>query len=224
MMRIAKVGVYLFVVVSGLIGLIGVCLSVAMKEKSVADFILSEYPRYKHALAGYSSLRNMTTQIPDSGQGVINIGIISIGDDGFSEILDFLQSEVAIRKSDRNEAGSFSYPDKVQPGSSSQLSRVQPLNFYRIKTVVSTYQPIMSAGSKQIVPPYRLIVIFPFDPAVVRRIYEFLSFEEFSLDLRSMFVGEIETWSAWCGFIALALNAVVNSVRFVCERWFGWKF
>jgi hypothetical protein len=59
-------------------------------------------------------------------------------------------------------------------------------------------------------------------PLSAREVYEFLSFEEFRLDLRHMAVDEMEEWSLWSAVVAFALGLLIGLLRaFIgwAERW-----
>lgn len=57
----------------------------------------------------------------------------------------------------------------------------------RLKTITSVRLDVLSAGSKPLVPPYRVLVFSPI-PAppfmLSHHVYEFVSFDEFRLDVR----------------------------------------
>lgn len=87
-----------------------------------------------------------------------------------------------------------------------------PVDFGKIKTVTSFFNPnVPSAGPKALVPPYNLIVFWP--GIIPRRIYEFLSFEEFRLDLRNMMIDEIVSDGVWLSLVAFACGIVLNALR-----------
>ena len=96
-------------------------------------------------------------------------------------------------------------------GERRQAGPLPPIDFDRIKTITSIETPVVSAGSKALSPPYHLIVLWPGN--VARRVYEFLSFEEFRLDLRHMMLDEIEEMGLWLGGVAAIATILLNAFR-----------
>lgn len=194
----------------------GLFLSAALKNNKTADFILSHYPRYSLAMKGFNALQDFKypTAPPDPP---LNVGLVSIDDKEWGVLLDFIQSEVAIRKSERNEpsplhsAAAPANPPTPSPTPSN--TDLPNINFDRIKTIISMRMDVASVGAKPLAPPYRLIVFWPNPPSTPRRVYEFLSFAEFRLDLRHFILDEIEEWSLWMAVIAFAVSVPAEALR-----------
>jgi hypothetical protein len=199
-------------------------------------------------MEGFRTLQDMKYSVPSardqSGKvQTANVGVLSIDDPSWGVLLDFIKSDTAIVKSERNEPANLQTPiqapppvapptesplastgqvpppieapKQAQPTPPVQLttSLLQPINFQRIKTIISVRIDVLSAGSKPRVPPYNLVVLWP--PPVGRRVYEFVSFEEFRLDLRHMMLEEMEELSLWISVIAFACGLPINALRMV---------
>jgi hypothetical protein len=108
-------------------------------------------------------------------------------------------------------------PNEILPQSTAQPQAtpqaLPAINFGRIKTITAFRNDVMSAGSKPLVPPYNLVVLWPL--SIPRRVYEFLSFEEFRLDLRRMIIDEVQESVLWISVIAFACTLLINVLRAV---------
>jgi hypothetical protein len=195
----------------------GLLLAAAVKTDTLADFILTHDPRYSVAMRGLDTLQDMKYSFPPP-ENSIKAGIISIDDPEWGVMLAFIESETAIRKSERNEP---SAPNAMAAPPTSQNSAapappvpaansLPDINFDRIKTIVSFRMDIATIGPTPIVPPYRLMVFWPNQPAIGRRVYEFMSFREFRLDLRHFLLDEIEGWSLWMAVISFGVTALTD--------------
>lgn len=69
----------------------------------------------------------------------------------------------------------------------------------------------MMAGTKPLVAPYRLVVIWP--PPTTRRVYEFLSFQEFKLDIKKVLVEKIEYFATLMSIIAFVAGLIIAATR-----------
>jgi hypothetical protein len=156
--------------------------------------------------------------------------VLSIDDRAWGVLLDFIRSETAIRKSERNEPSNphslptpapAPSPPSTEGNSTSPSVSVPParpedapaeINFERIRAILCLKFSVASAGPKPLSPPYALVVIWPAPPAA-HRVYEFLSFEEFRLDLRHMILQEMEGWSLWLAVVAFAFGLLVEGLR-----------
>ena len=71
-----------------------------------------------------------------------------------------------------------------------------------------TVRNVFKVGNKPLTEPYRVFTTVPPSTTIKsRRIYDFLSFEEFNLDMKKMLVGELEFYS-----IILAIVAVLGAM------------
>ena len=60
--------------------------------------------------------------------------------------------------------------------------------------------------------PYRAVVLEP-SQNKYRRVYDFLSFEEFKLDLKKMLVGELEFYSIIFAIIGVLCNIALYFIK-----------
>jgi hypothetical protein len=211
---------------------IGLITAAALKTNNLATYLLAFNPRYTLAMNGLKALQDMRYSVPagenDKHEKVFaNVGVVSIDDPEWSVMLEFVRSETAIRKSERNEPATLQAPPSpptqpssppLPPASSNQpqppspLQSPSPIDFERVKTIIAfPMTPVLSAGTKPLSPPYSLIVLWP--GLTAHRVYEFLSFEEFRLDLRHMILDEMEEWSLWISAIAFGCGLPINVLR-----------
>ncbi len=213
---------------------LGLIVAAAITNDNLAAKLLPYYPRYLRAMHGFDTLQDMKYPAM-SGRDLsgkpqfIDVAVLSIDDPGWHVLLDFIQSEIAIRKSERNAPAPPSPriqsqaptegPVEVSPQPSAQppspSQPLPPINFQRIKTIAAFRADVMSAGSKPLVPPYNLVVLWP--PPIARTVYEFLSFEEFRLDLRRMILDEIQGLALWMSVVAFACTLLINALRAVAS-------
>ena len=82
--------------------------------------------------------------------------------------------------------------------------------------MVAIHLPVASAGDHPLAPPFRLYLsvparvpggVLPFE------VYEFLSFEEFRLDLQRLVRNQMEEWSLWLAFIGFATTLIINVIE-----------
>jgi hypothetical protein len=70
----------------------------------MAGGLLSICPRYQFAMDAWNRLQDMEYPVPsDSPTHFTNIGVLPIDAPSWAVLLDFVQSETAIRKSERNQ-------------------------------------------------------------------------------------------------------------------------
>jgi hypothetical protein len=142
----------------------------------------------------------------------MDVGVLSIEDPSWHVMLEFIQSETAIRKSDRNE------PPTPTPSAASATTPhpSTTINFGRVKTIVATRVDVMQAGSRPLVPPFSLVLLTP--DAAGRKMYEFLSWEEFRLDLRQFFLDELNVITLWLSLIAFVIGLLATGARWLLSR------
>lgn len=247
---IVRIGLRILEVTALTLTVLGALLAVGLKNDNLATQLLSIYPRYSLAMNGFSVFQRMEERLPqkdESGkEAILNVGVVSIDEPQWSVFWDFVQSETAIRKSERNEptppqqlgVASPNPPQSSSPSSNqgeavpegSGVAKVPstatpqsfaanqvnpaaiPINFQRIKTILAIRSPgVISAGTKPLVPPYALLVLWPGNLA--HRVYEFLSFEEFRLDLRRMMLNELEEYSVWGTALSSIIALVAHILR-----------
>ena len=213
-------------------------MAAALKNEALANYLLSWNSRYGEAMAAVRILGDMQYPFPDIPN--IKVGILKITDPSWPVMLDFVQSEIAIRKSPRNlpvspdtvvpQAATNAKPDTKGPASidlnstpAAQMSmKILKSEFDRAKTIVAVKYTVAQAGDQPLAPPYRLILTTPlaFSQQVATPfVYEFLSFEELRLDLRDMVVGEMEAWALWLAVIAFAVSIVIDGIRRATYVW-----
>jgi len=219
-LRAVQLGLSVLSIASAFLTGAGLILAACLENSNLADLALSYYPRYTLAQQGFRTLQDFKYPLQDS-TGTINVAVLSINEPGWFAILDFIQSETAIRKSERNEAplpisqrqpGSPSGDATQPPPVPTPLTNLPPVNYARIKTIVALKETaVISAGSKALVPPYKLLVISPVN--VPRRLYEYLSLEEFQLDLRKMAIDELEGMSLWLAVVAFGCGLLISALE-----------
>ena len=192
-MRSLRIILYFFITISSIAVGAGLLITLCLKSDNLKSSILPFHPDYTLGQSGIDILENMQfSQEIDTGK-VIHVGVLDIDSDSWPIMIDFLQSEIAFLKSERNNPNSIdsnlssasqesSEPDKQKP--------LVPINWDRIKTVYSTRVGVMKAGEKPITPPYRLFVSWP--KRTNRGVYDFYSFKEFRSDMDKMLANKVE--------------------------------
>jgi hypothetical protein len=205
----------------------GILLGASTYEPHIGRYMLSIYPRYRLAQEGLAILqdRRYPLQSQDandkSGKEIL-AGVIDIDDASWPVILEFVQSEIAIRKSERNEPVR-ALPGLLTPEASTQEaspseSEPPPIDFARIKSIAAVEVATTKVGSKPLVPPYRLIVRWPHSSLTPRYLYEFLSFQEFGLDLRQMLIVRLRYYAMLASGIAFAITMALHGLRWGLGR------
>jgi hypothetical protein len=197
---------------------LGLLLDVGLRYDNVSDALLSYYPKYALAMRGFHILEDMKYPAPNGPNQTIKVGVLSIEDPSWPIMLSFLQTETAFLKSERNDTAPLlapaSNPASVPAASTPTAQQLPPVNFARIKTILSVKVDAFRVGNQSVVPPYSLTVLWPVLPtAVPRKMYEFLSFEEFRLDLHQVMVQRLETMSLWLALIAFLVGSAAEGLR-----------
>jgi len=195
----------------------GLLLAAAVKNSSLTDYVLPWYPRYRLSQHALAELQDMKYSI-QTGTEQQPVSVLDIDDPAWPLLLKFVQSEIAIRKSERTEPGPVLFTPEVAPGSPDKPQPVQlpDIDFNRVKAFFVMKFGVVAAGPKPISPPYRLMVLWP--GTIPRRIYEFLSFKEFEFDLRQMLVRELEFGGVVASFCSFVTGLVLLLVRSVLRR------
>lgn len=194
--RVSKALVSLLRVIAPLMVVGGLLLMLCLKSDRFKNFVFPVYPRYKLAHAGITTLEDFRYTVKEAEGKETKVGVLDIDHDSWEVMLDFLQSEIAFRKSERNEPSAIEFisPDESSEAFKKDTSKSSlPINWNRIKTILAVRVGVIKAGSKPLSAPYRLVVIWP--PPTTRRVYEFLSFQEFRLDMNKMLVNELEYYA-----------------------------
>jgi hypothetical protein len=195
----------------------GLIIAAAIKTDAFADRLLSWNPRYSQAVEGLQILETPKFPLPMDANVTQNVGVLTITDRSWGVILDFMKSETAIRKSERNLP---TYPAPTLGSGAPDTKPATPpapppeIDFDRIKTVSAIRLDVARAGTQPLAPPYRLAILLPpgrFQD--VRFPYEFLSFQEFRLDLRHMILDEMEEWTLWLAVIAFGCSLLLEAFR-----------
>jgi len=191
----------------------GICLSLFPKNERLKNYYLPFYPRYNLAEAARRKLSDLRYKITDEKGQEVKVAVLEIDDDSWEVMFDFLQSEIALRKSDRTKPGSIGV---MLPGQSPKASKEDtsktsvPINWDHVKTIFAVRLNVARIGPKPIFPPYRLTVTWRGLTSV--DVYKFLSFKEFRLDMNEMLAKELEyyglllTLCAFTAGIALSLG------------------
>ena len=201
--------------------LCGLILTAGLKLDSVSSNILPYYPRYKSAMKAITILEDDPQPITKDGKIFSEEGdeptstlatVLGIEHPSWPVMLDFMKSEIAIRKSDINDQVNKNV-DPVENSLDNQSTTnevvLPEINYDRIKTIfVLRVKGVLKVGNKPLTEQYRVFTTVPPSTTVkLRRIYDFLSFEEFKLDMKKMLIGELEFYS-----IILAIVAVLGAI------------
>ena len=200
--KLIRNSVSVLFVLSILMALFGILSVGALKINRFSDLILSYYPRYPSALNGIKILEKFDFPLKQKDNS-INVGLLNIENPSWPVMLDFIQSNIAFRKSGKNKPF------------------VDEENKDMIKVIVSAsiINSVMRAGNEPLIPPHRLIVFLPNEKshfllnAKHHIVYQFLNFREFKLDVKRMIVGELEFFSWILALIGLALIGCVCYIR-----------
>jgi len=212
------------IVLANVIVLFGLMLAACLKIEGVASRTLSLYPRYSLALDGIKILEdnpqamkkgNEIIKSADNDQEIM-VTVLGIDNPSWSVMLDFIKSEIAFRKSDRNQTIEETLSREEQSDANENATHKKALtkiNYDRIKTIIVVrVRDVIKVGGKPITEPYRAVVFEP-SQKKFRRVYDFLSFEEFKLDLKKMLVGELEFYSIVFAIIAVLCNIPLYYIR-----------
>ena len=204
--------------------LFGLTLAASLKIEWVASRTLSLYPRYSLALEGIKVFEDNPQVVKKGNEIVKHEGteqeimatVLGIDHPSWPVMLDFIKSEIAFRKSDRNLTIEETLSTKDRSDDNENATNKKTLtqiNYDRIKTIiVIRVRNVSTIGGKPITAPYRALVSNP-PQKEARRVYEFLSFEEFKLDLKKMLVGELEFYSIVFAIVAILCNIPLYFIR-----------
>jgi len=205
--------------------LCGLILTALLKLDSVSSIILPYYPRYRSAMKAIEILADNPQPITKDGE-IINekdgnpILAAALGVDSpfWPVMIDFMKPEIAIRKSDINDPVKEKIaPDELSPEHQSDTNDVMlpEINYNRIKAFfVIRVKNVIKAGNKPLTEPYRVLTTVPPSTKVKwRRIYDFLSFEEFKLDIKKMLVGELEFYSIVLSIVAVLITILLHVIK-----------
>ena len=196
---------------------IGLIASAALKTDGLADQMLALNPHYALAMKGAQILEDRKYPMQVSSDVTQNVGVLTITDPAWNVILNFMKSETAIRKSERNlpsYPGESSTQETPDAKNAATFGRPTEISFDRIKTVIAIRVDLARVGDQPLAPPYRLVVVTPpWRQGDFRTPYEFLSFAEFRLDLRHMILDEMEGWTLWIAVISFGCSLLIEGVR-----------
>lgn len=210
-------------VLAPVIVLFGLMLAACLKIEGVASRTLSLYPRYSLALEGIKILednpqvmKKENEIVKDASDREITATVLGIDHPSWSVMLDFIKSDIAFRKSDRNQTieETLSREDRSDANETATHKKaLTKINFDRIKTIiVLRVRDVAKLGGKPITEPYRAVVVEP-SQNKLRRVYDFLSFEEFRLDVKKMLVNELEFYSIVFAIFAVLCNILLYYIR-----------
>jgi hypothetical protein len=211
-------------VLTTVIVLFGLILAACLKIERVASRILPLYPRYGLALEGIKVFEGNPQVIKNENEIIkdedtdreVMATLLDIDHPSWSVMLDFIKSEIAFLKSDRNQTieETVSIEDQSDDNENATNKKtLTKINYDRIKTIfVVRARNVPTIGGKSITAPYSVQVIDPSQKRN-RKVYEFLSFEEFKLDLKKMLVGELEFYSIVSAIIAVLCNIALYFIR-----------
>ena len=211
-------------VLTTVIALFGLILAACLKIETTASRILPYYPRYDLALEGINILED-SPQVIKKEDEIIKDGnndreimatALSIDHPSWTVMLDFLKSDIAFRKSDRNQTieETLSIENHSDANENdTNKKRLTKINYDRIKTIiVLRVRDVPKIGNKPLTEPFRAVVIEP-SQMEMRRVYDFSSFEEFRLDLKEMLVGELEFYSLVFAIVAILCKLPLYFIR-----------
>lgn len=202
---------------------VGILLAAGLKKESVSSKILPHYDRYNLAMEAINifdgepqPVKRGNEPITQKTSGkIVMATVLSIDYPSWPVMLDFIKSDIAFRKSDRNQPTEESLSTEGESSDSPDTPRsgvLPEINFDRIKTIfVIRVHNVLKVGSKPLTEPYRTVVFWP--PSKSRRVYDFYSFEEFRLDMKIMLVDELEYYSIIFTFIALVVTAILHVAK-----------
>jgi hypothetical protein len=125
--------------------------------------------------------------------------VLSIDNPCWPVMFDFMRSEIAFRKSDRNYKLNDKQNDNEQSANET-TTEIDEINWGRIKTIFVIYlSNVAKVGNKPLSEPFRAIVFWPGLKA--HNVYGFLSFEEFRLDIKKMLTEELEYYSYFLALV-----------------------
>jgi len=222
--KLIKWAIRTFTTLAVIITLFGLILAACLKIEKVSTKILPLFPRYILAMQAIKILENDPQPMKkgddlikhkDSDQPVMAT-VLSIDDPSWPVMLDFIKSEIAFRKSDRNEPIEEYLSSEGQPSDNSNTPHkilLAEINYDRIKAIfVIRVRNVPKTGNKPLVEPYRAFVIEP-SQKKYRRVYDFLSFQEFKPDIKKMLVGELEFYSILLAIIAFLCNIALYFIK-----------
>jgi len=214
----------ILLVLATVITLFGLILAGCLKIERVSSVILPLFPRYSLALDGIKTLKQDPHPMKQ-GNVIINSAktdkaimatVLTIDNPSWQVILDFIKSEIAFRKSDRNQPiEEISRAEGQSDDSQTATHKIAlaEINYDRIKSIfVLRVRDVVKVGNKPITEPYRALVFEP-SQKKFRRVYDFLSFEEFRLDLKGMLSGELEFYSYLFAIIGVLCNIAFYLIR-----------
>lgn len=212
-------GLTILIVMASILTICSLLLAMELKTEGASSWILAHYSRYNLAMAGIKTLETnpqpyMTVNGPlKNEQGdVIKGTVLGIDDPSWNVMFDFMRSEIAFRKSDRN----YQFDDK-QNNPNKKSSNVpdrnkNEINWDRIKTIFVLYLTnVAKVGNKPLAAPYRAIVFWP--GLKGHSVYNFLSFEEFRLDVKKMLSDELEYYSYMLALIGALGTAILPIIK-----------
>jgi len=220
--KIANSIIRLLTILTYFLTLCGLLLAAGLKSDSISSKILPLFSRYNLAMEGIKILEDEPHPITPrkkENDPVIMATVLSIDHPSWPVMLDFMRSEIAFRKSERNEPIEEKLGAEEQPSDNSNIPHktiLPEINYNRIKTIfVIRVKNVMKVGTKPLTEPYRVIVLWP--PNKGRRVYDFLSFEEFRLDMKKMLVGELEFYSYLLAIVAVIGNIALHIIKRYCR-------
>lgn len=207
--------------------LLGVSLLFGLTIDSFSSKILSLYPRYNLAMEAITILEgepkpimiNNELQKDKKGKEVIAT-TLGIDHPSWPVMFDFIRSETAFRKSIRNEPiqENIAMDEESSVNPNTTQKDVDPeINFDRIKSIsIIRVRGVPKVGGKSLTEPYRTIVMWP--PLKFRRVYDFLSFEEFKLDIKKMLVDELESLARLISVIAAVCTLLLFIAKWLIQK------
>jgi len=221
LIRILKIIVNFLMIISIIAIGVGLVLMLCLKNDHFKEFILPFYPIYDLSQNGIKTLENMRYSAPSSKGKEVPVGVLDINNESWDVMLEFVQSEIAFLKSERNKPMNIdidSSDTSIKPSEKDPQQTDFPINWDRIKTISSARIGAMMVGDRPLTAPYRLFVIGPDKTSTKSQVYEFYSFEEFRLDMNKMIINKIEYLSTLMSIIGFITGLLATAVIFILSK------
>lgn len=224
MINYGNVFLTVLLILASILTILSLLLAMGLKRESISSSILPYYSRYKLAMeaikvfeADPQTFEDKNGPVKDDQGNPIQGTLLGIDNHSWQVMLDFIRSEIAFRKSDRN----YRIDEKQntdEPSKNQSAYQDSEINWDRIKTIFVLYiKNVAKVGNKPLAEPYRALVFWPGHKG--NNVYSFLSFEEFRLDLKAMLTQELEYYSYFIALIGAIGTILIPIVKKYLRKW-----